>query len=161
MKKRALISVSDKTNIVEFAKELIKLDYEIISTGGTLGKIAEAGLQVKAVEEVTGFPEILDGRVKTLHPYIHGGLLAKKDDAEHMDELESHNITSIDMVVVNLYPFKQTLDKDGVTDDEIIENIDIGGQRCYGQLLKTLRMSLLLSILLIMIVLFLSLKIMN
>src|SRR5699024_8967703 len=127
MKKRALISVSDKTNIVEFAKELIKLDYEIISTGGTLSKIAKAGLQVKAVEEVTGFPEILDGRVKTLHPYIHGGLLAKKDDAEHMDELESHNITSIDMVVVNLYPFKQTLDKDGVTDDEIIENIDIGG----------------------------------
>src|SRR5690625_7171376 len=91
MKKRALISVSDKTNIVEFAKELIKLDYEIISTGGTLGKIAEAGLQVKAVDEVTGFPEILDGRVKTLHPYIHGGLLAKKDDTEHMDELESRS----------------------------------------------------------------------
>src|SRR5699024_10445565 len=84
-------------------------------------------IQVKAVEEVTGFPEILDGRVKTLHPYIHGGLLARKDDSDHMSELESHHITPIDLVVVNLYPFKETLAKDGVTDEEIIENIDIGG----------------------------------
>lgn len=127
MKKKALISVSDKTNIVQFAKGLVALDYEIISTGGTLSTLKEADVQVKAVEEVTGFPEILDGRVKTLHPFIHGGLLAKHNQPEHQAELEQHHIKPIDMVVVNLYPFKQTLDQENVTDGEIIENIDIGG----------------------------------
>lgn len=127
MTKRALISVSDKTNIVSFAEGLIGLDYEIISTGGTLKVLTEAGLDVKAVEEVTGFPEILDGRVKTLHPFIHGGLLANRNLTEHRTELETHHIQPIDMVVVNLYPFKQTLDQPNVTDADIIENIDIGG----------------------------------
>jgi len=127
MTKRALISVSDKTNIVSFAEGLAELDYDIISTGGTLKVLTEAGLDVKAVEEVTDFPEILDGRVKTLHPFIHGGLLANHNLTEHRAELESHQIKPIDMVVVNLYPFKQTLDQPNVTDGEIIENIDIGG----------------------------------
>lgn len=127
MTKRALISVSDKTNIIPFAEGLVNLDYDIISTGGTLKVLTEAGLDVKAVEDVTDFPEILDGRVKTLHPFIHGGLLANYNKPEHKAELESHQIKPIDMVVVNLYPFKQTLDQPNVTDGEIIENIDIGG----------------------------------
>ncbi|NAO99194.1 bifunctional phosphoribosylaminoimidazolecarboxamide formyltransferase/IMP cyclohydrolase [Halomonas sp. MG34] len=127
MKKQALISVSDKTNITTFAQGLVDLDYDILSTGGTLKALKEAGIPAKAVDEVTGFPEILGGRVKTLHPFIHGGLLAKRSDADHMNQLEENNIAPIDMVVVNLYPFKQTLQKEGVSGDEIIENIDIGG----------------------------------
>ncbi|WP_404457845.1 bifunctional phosphoribosylaminoimidazolecarboxamide formyltransferase/IMP cyclohydrolase [Oceanobacillus kapialis] len=127
MKKQALISVSDKTNITTFAEGLVELDYDILSTGGTLKALKEAGIPAKAVDEVTGFPEILGGRVKTLHPFIHGGLLAKRSNLDHMSQLEENNIAPIDMVVVNLYPFKQTLQKEGVSGDEIIENIDIGG----------------------------------
>src|SRR5699024_5406169 len=127
MKKTALISVSDKTNVVSFAEGLLKLDYKIISTGGTLRLLKDAGLPASSVEKVTGFPEILDGRVKTLHPKIHGGLLAKSDNPDHQKQLEEHHIESIDLVAVNLYPFKQTLDQEGVTEEEIVENIDIGG----------------------------------
>lgn len=127
MKKRALISVSNKKNIVPFAKQLESLNFEIISTGGTLSLLLEEGVNAVAVDSVTGFPEILDGRVKTLHPSIHGGLLAKRDDGSHIEQLQQNDITPIDLVVVNLYPFKETLAKDGVTDEEIIENIDIGG----------------------------------
>ncbi len=127
MKKRALISVSDKENIIEFAKGLIGSGYEILSTGGTLRTLEEADIPATAVDEITGFPEILDGRVKTLHPAIHGGLLAKRSDRTHRNQLEENHIMPIDMVVVNLYPFKKTLEKEGVTDEVIIENIDIGG----------------------------------
>ncbi|SDR11485.1 bifunctional phosphoribosylaminoimidazolecarboxamide formyltransferase/IMP cyclohydrolase [Virgibacillus salinus] len=127
MKKRALISVSDKDNITNFAKGLVDLDYEIISTGGTLNKLTEAGIQATAVEDVTGFPEMLGGRVKTLHPIIHAGLLAKRDNADHQKQLTESDIDLIDMVVVNLYPFKQTFDQLDVTEEEVIENIDVGG----------------------------------
>ncbi|MHA6252579.1 bifunctional phosphoribosylaminoimidazolecarboxamide formyltransferase/IMP cyclohydrolase [Oceanobacillus sp. CAU 1775] len=127
MKKRALISVSDKSGITDFARELVDNGYEIISTGGTLKAIQEAGVEAIAVDEVTGFPEIMDGRVKTLHPKVHGGLLGKRSNASHMDQMEKNDISPIDMVVVNLYPFKETLQKSGVRKEEIIENIDIGG----------------------------------
>jgi phosphoribosylaminoimidazolecarboxamide formyltransferase/IMP cyclohydrolase len=126
LKKRALISVSDKTGVVDLAKGLVELGYEIVSTGGTSRKIQEAGIKVIPVSDITGFPEILGGRVKTLHPKVHGGLLAKRNK-EHLDELEKHDITPIDLVVVNLYPFKETISKEDVTLDEAIENIDIGG----------------------------------
>lgn len=125
--KRALISVFDKTGIVEFATALQQeFDYEILSTGGTLRKLKEAGLQVKAVEDYTGFPEMLDGRVKTLHPIIHGGLLGLRENEEHKEQLEAHNIGLIDMVVVNLYPFEKTV-ASGAPFEEVIEQIDIGG----------------------------------
>ncbi|MUK88439.1 bifunctional phosphoribosylaminoimidazolecarboxamide formyltransferase/IMP cyclohydrolase [Ornithinibacillus sp. L9] len=127
MNKRALISVSDKQNIVEFAQGLVELDYEVVSTGGTLRFLQEGGVPAVAIDTVTGFPEILDGRVKTLHPNVHGGLLAKRENAEHQKQLVENNISPIDIVVVNLYPFKQTLQKQDVTHEEIIENIDIGG----------------------------------
>lgn len=127
MTKRALVSVSNKDNLIPFVKGLIALNYEIISTGGTFKLLEEAGLEVKSVESVTEFPEILDGRVKTLHPNVHGGLLAKRSNESHSKALEDNQITPIDLVVVNLYPFKETLAKDGVSHDEIIENIDIGG----------------------------------
>jgi len=127
MKKRALISVSNKENIETFAKGLVEQDYEIISTGGTLTAIQDAGIPARAVETVTDFPEILDGRVKTLHPFIHGGLLADMKNPAHAEQLKGHGIKAIDMVVVNLYPFKQTLAKAGVSEAEIVENIDIGG----------------------------------
>ncbi|GAA0598756.1 bifunctional phosphoribosylaminoimidazolecarboxamide formyltransferase/IMP cyclohydrolase [Virgibacillus siamensis] len=127
MKKRALISVSDKENVADFAIGLAAMDYEVLSTGGTLKVLQEAGVEAKAVEEATGFPEIMDGRVKTLHPTIHGGLLAKRDNESHMEQLKEHGIYPIDIVVVNLYPFKQTLEQSGVTESDIIENIDIGG----------------------------------
>ncbi|MEN1969592.1 bifunctional phosphoribosylaminoimidazolecarboxamide formyltransferase/IMP cyclohydrolase [Lentibacillus sp. N15] len=127
MKKRVLISVSNKDNIVDFAKGLTEQGYEIISTGGTLSTLKQAGVEAIAVEDITGFPEILNGRVKTLHPYIHAGLLAKRDNADHQNQLEDLSITPIDLVVVNLYPFKQTQAKPGVSEAEIIENIDIGG----------------------------------
>lgn len=127
MAKRALISVSNKENITTFAKELEKLDVEIISTGGTLKKLTEHGIAAKSVEDITGFPEIMDGRVKTLHPNVHSGLLAKRDNPAHMKELDEQGITPIDIVVVNLYPFKETIQKRAATEDDIIENIDIGG----------------------------------
>lgn len=124
--KRALVSVSNKTGVVEFAQGLEKLGYEIISTGGTYKTLLEAGVKVKQVAEVTGFPEILDGRVKTLHPKIHGGILARRIP-EHLQQLEKNNIEMIDIVVVNLYPFRETIAKPDVTLEEAIENIDIGG----------------------------------
>jgi phosphoribosylaminoimidazolecarboxamide formyltransferase/IMP cyclohydrolase len=124
---RAIISVSDKSGVTEFARELSRLGLEIFSTGGTKKALSDAGVPVKSVSEITGFPEILDGRVKTLHPAVHGGLLAKRNLPEHMQELERNNIQPIDMVVVNLYPFVQTVSREGVTLDEALENIDIGG----------------------------------
>lgn len=127
MIKRALISVSDKTGIVEFARELDKLGVEIISTGGTHKTLSDAGIKVINISDVTGFPECLDGRVKTLHPNIHAGILAMRSNPGHMSKLEELNIDTIDMVVINLYPFKQTILKKGVELEEAIENIDIGG----------------------------------
>lgn len=124
---RALISVSDKTGIVEFARELANRGIEIISTGGTARSLREAGVPVTGISDVTGFPEVMDGRVKTLHPKIHGGLLGVLDSEDHVAQMQEHGITSIDLAVINLYPFEQTLKKDGVQHDEIIENIDIGG----------------------------------
>lgn len=127
MAKRALISVSDKAGVVDFASELIKLGYEIISTGGTSKVLKDAGLSVIGVSEITGFPECLDGRVKTLHPKIHAGILAMRSNPEHMRQLKELDVTPIDIVAINLYPFKQTIQKEGVTLEEAIENIDIGG----------------------------------
>lgn len=124
---RALISVSDKTGIVEFTSELVNLGVEIISTGGTYAVLKDAGIPAIEVSEITGFPECLDGRVKTLHPYIHAGLLAIRGKESHMKQLKELNITPIDLVVVNLYPFKDTILKEEVTLEEAIENIDIGG----------------------------------
>ena len=125
--KRALLSVSDKTGIVELAKFLSDNGVEIISTGGTMKAIKEAGIPVTYVSDVTGFPEIMDGRVKTLNPKIHGAILAVRSNPEHMKALAEHDITPIDLVVVNLYPFRETVAKPGVTEAEAIENIDIGG----------------------------------
>lgn len=126
MKKRAIISVSNKTGVVELARELVALDYEIVSTGGTFKAITQAGVPATYVTEITGFPEILEGRVKTLHPHVHGGILAKRTP-EHLAQLKDLGIIPIDLVVVNLYPFKQTIAKENVTLEEAIENIDIGG----------------------------------
>ncbi|EKD47625.1 MAG: hypothetical protein ACD_65C00359G0001, partial [uncultured bacterium] len=125
--KRALISVSDKTGIVEFAQELQKLGVEILSTGGTAKALKEGGVEVIEVSDFTGFPEMMEGRIKTLHPKIHGGLLAVRDSEEHMKRAEENGIKMIDMVVINLYPFEKTISKDGATEEEAIEQIDIGG----------------------------------
>ncbi|MDI3481740.1 MAG: phosphoribosylaminoimidazolecarboxamide formyltransferase / cyclohydrolase [Tepidanaerobacteraceae bacterium] len=127
MIKRALISVSDKTGVVDFAKELYNMGVEIISTGGTAAVLQKAGIGVTPVSDITGFPEILGGRVKTLHPKIHGGLLALRGNSEHMEQIKSLGIEPIDLVAINLYPFKETVRKPGVTFEEAIENIDIGG----------------------------------
>ncbi|MEH7392162.1 bifunctional phosphoribosylaminoimidazolecarboxamide formyltransferase/IMP cyclohydrolase [Bacillus sp. JJ1474] len=127
MKKRALISVSDKSGVAEFAKALSELGFEILSTGGTKTALEEIGLPVTGVSDVTGFPEILEGRVKTLNPFIHGGLLAKFDEPSHKKQLEEHQIQPIHVVCVNLYPFQQTIAKPDVTVEDAIENIDIGG----------------------------------
>lgn len=124
---KALISVSDKTNIVSFAKGLVALGYDIISTGGTYKVLKENGIEAIPIDEVTQFPEMLDGRVKTLHPNIHGGLLSLRHNKEHMDTVKAHNIDLIDLVVVNLYPFEKTIQKESTTLEEAIENIDIGG----------------------------------
>ncbi|MCH4475495.1 bifunctional phosphoribosylaminoimidazolecarboxamide formyltransferase/IMP cyclohydrolase [Staphylococcus haemolyticus] len=125
--KKAILSVSNKSGIVEFAKSLIKLDYELYSTGGTKGALEDASVPVKSVSELTQFPEIMDGRVKTLHPAVHGGILAGRDKPEHLEQLSEQHIDLIDMVVVNLYPFQKTVAKPDVTEAEAIENIDIGG----------------------------------
>ena len=125
--KRALLSVSDKTGIVELGKFLSEKGVEIISTGGTMKALRDAGVPVTYVSDVTGFPEIMDGRVKTLNPKIHGAILAVRSNPEHMQALAEHNITPIDLVVVNLYPFRETISKPGVTEAEAIENIYIGG----------------------------------
>ncbi len=125
--KTALVSVSDKTGVLDFAKKLADMDVKIISTGGTAKQLAAAGIEVISIDSVTGFPEMMNGRVKTLHPKIHGGLLALRDNTEHADALKQHDITPIDLVCVNLYPFEQTIAKEGCTLEEAIENIDIGG----------------------------------
>src|SRR5207244_9900630 len=126
--RRALLSVSDKTGLVDFARELVtKYGVELIATGGTRKALADAGLPVKDIAELTKFPEILDGRVKTLHPAIYAGMLAKRSKPEHMQTLADHGLPEIDLVVCNLYPFEQTVAKPGVTESEVIENIDIGG----------------------------------
>ena len=125
--RRALLSVSDKTGIVELATVLKKFDIEIISTGGTARTLRDAGIQVRDVSEVTGFPEMMDGRVKTLHPKIHGALLGIRDNSEHKAAMDEHGIEPIDLVVINLYPFEQTISREGVTLEEAIEQIDIGG----------------------------------
>ena len=124
---RALISVSDKTGVVEFAKGLRTLGWEVIATGGTMKLLADSGVEVINISDVTGFPEICDGRVKTLHPNVHGGLLARRDDPEHLKALKDNHIEFIDMVCVNLYPFRETISKPGVKMEDAIENIDIGG----------------------------------
>lgn len=124
---RALISVSDKTGIVEFAKQLLELGVEIISTGGTATKLEEEGVKVIGISEITGFPECLDGRVKTLDPHIHAGILAMRSNPDHMKQIEKLGVTPIDLVIVNLYPFKQTILKENVALHDAIENIDIGG----------------------------------
>ena len=125
--KRALISVSDKTGIVELATALKEFGVEIISTGGTAKALREAGIEVVDISDVTGFPEMMDGRVKTLHPRVHGGLLALRDNREHVQAMKDHGIEPIDMVVVNLYPFAETISREGITRAEAIEQIDIGG----------------------------------
>lgn len=124
---RALVSVSDKTGVVEFARELTAMGVEIVSTGGTYRMLSQEGVKVVPVPEITGFPEMLDGRVKTLHPKIHGGILADRSKPDHLRQLEYQKIPKIDLVAVNLYPFAQTISRDGVTREEAIEQIDIGG----------------------------------
>ncbi len=124
---RAIISLSDKTGITDFARDLQRFGVEILSTGGTAKTLREGGLTIMDVSEYTGFPEMLDGRVKTLHPKIHGGLLGIRDNPEHAQKMKDHGIREIDMVIVNLYPFEATVAKPSCTIEEAIENIDIGG----------------------------------
>jgi phosphoribosylaminoimidazolecarboxamide formyltransferase / IMP cyclohydrolase len=125
--RRALLSVSDKTGIVEFARGLSELGIEIISTGGTARALAENGIEVRSISDLTGFPEIMDGRVKTLHPKLYAGLLAVRDNPEHAQAAKDHDVEYVDLVCVNLYPFERTAGRRGATDEEVIENIDIGG----------------------------------
>lgn len=137
--RRALMSVSDKTGIVEFARALRSFGVEILSTGGTAKTLRDAGLEVRDVSDVTEFPEMMDGRVKTLHPRIHGGLLAVRDNAEHVAALEEHGIVPIDLVVINLYPFEQTIAREGVALEEAVEQIDIGGPAMIRSAAKNFR----------------------
>ena len=137
--KKALISVSDKTNLVPFAQALVENGYEIISTGGTRNFLKQVGVQTTDIQEVTHFPEILDGRVKTLHPNVHAGLLAKRDHADHMQTLADHGIAPIDLVCVNLYPFKETILKNQDDFDGAIEQIDIGGPSMLRAAAKNFR----------------------
>jgi len=125
--KRAIISVTDKKGIVDLATSLSRFDVEILSTGGTAKALRQGGVPVTGISDYTGFPEMMDGRVKTLHPKVHGGLLGLRDNPEHVRMMEEHGIKGIDMVVVNLYQFEKTVAKEGVTLEEAIENIDIGG----------------------------------
>jgi phosphoribosylaminoimidazolecarboxamide formyltransferase/IMP cyclohydrolase len=137
--RRALLSVSDKTGIVEFARELRRLDVELISTGGTAQALRDEGISVRDVSDVTGFPEMMDGRVKTLHPRIHGALLGLRDNESHQAAMLEHGIEPIDLVVINLYPFEQTITKPGVTVEEAIEQIDIGGPAMIRSAAKNFR----------------------
>jgi phosphoribosylaminoimidazolecarboxamide formyltransferase/IMP cyclohydrolase len=139
MPKRALLSVSDKTGLVDFARTLVAAGYELISTGGTSKALRDAGLNVADISDVTGFPEMLDGRVKTLHPKVHGGLLFLRDNEEHRQQAQAHQIEAIDLVVVNLYPFEQTISKPGVDLAHAIENIDIGGPSMLRSAAKNYR----------------------
>ena len=139
MLKRALISVSKKDGIIEFARGLANLGVEIVSTGGTARAIREADIAVKDISDLTGFPEILDGRVKTLHPKVHGGLLGIRDNPNHQRQMAEQQINPIDLVVVNLYPFEETAAKPGIEFDEVIENIDIGGPSMIRSAAKNFR----------------------
>jgi phosphoribosylaminoimidazolecarboxamide formyltransferase/IMP cyclohydrolase len=139
MSKRALLSVSDKTGLIDFAQALVAAGYDLISTGGTASALRAAGLKVSDISDVTGFPEMLDGRVKTLHPKVHGGLLFLRDNPEHQAQAKAHDIAPIDLVVVNLYPFEQTIAKSGVTLEHAIENIDIGGPSMLRSAAKNYR----------------------
>src|SRR5258707_7989974 len=125
--RRAILSVTDKSGLVEFARALTAMEVELVSTGGTAKLLREQGIKVRDISDLTGFPEMLDGRVKTLHPKVHGGILHRRDVAGHRAAVEEHGIPPIDMVVVNLYAFEKTAAKPGVNFEEIIENIDIGG----------------------------------
>src|ERR1700752_723116 len=125
--RRAILSVTDKTGLVDFARRLSALGVELISTGGTAKLLRDSGIVVKDISELTGFPKMLDGRVKTLHPKVHGGILHRRDDPKHVATVAEHGIAPIDMVVVNLYAFEKTAAKPGVKLEELIENIDIGG----------------------------------
>ncbi|MDE6294669.1 MAG: bifunctional phosphoribosylaminoimidazolecarboxamide formyltransferase/IMP cyclohydrolase, partial [Muribaculaceae bacterium] len=136
---KALISVSDKRGVVEFATALKSMGWEIIATGGTMKALRDAGLEITNISDVTGFPEICDGRVKTLHPKVHGGLLARRDIAAHMEALAENGIEMIDMVCVNLYPFEATIAKEGVTMEDAVENIDIGGPSMLRSAAKNFR----------------------
>lgn len=136
---RALISVSDKTGVAEFARELVRMGWQIIATGGTMTMLRQSGIDVINISDVTGFPEICDGRVKTLHPKVHGGLLARRDDESHLQALRENGIEFIDMVCVNLYPFRSTIERAGVTMEEAIENIDIGGPSMLRSAAKNYR----------------------
>src|SRR5579872_3553573 len=124
---RAILSVTDKTGLVDFARKLSALGIELVSTGGTAKLLREAKINVRDISDLTGFPEMLDGRVKTLHPKVHGGILHRRDDPRHVAAVAEHGIAPIDMVVVNLYAFEKTAAKPGVAFEELIENIDIGG----------------------------------
>ena len=124
---RAIISVTDKAGIVDFSKSLSEIGVEILSTGGTAKVIREGGIEVKDISDYTGFPEMLDGRVKTLHPKVHGGLLGIRSNSEHVKMMKENGINNIDMIVVNLYQFEKTIAREGVTLEDAIENIDIGG----------------------------------
>jgi phosphoribosylaminoimidazolecarboxamide formyltransferase/IMP cyclohydrolase len=137
--KRALISVSNKKGVTELAKVLADMGVEILSTGGTAKTLRDAGITVKDVSEHTGSPEMLDGRVKTLHPRIHGGLLSRRDNPKDMEEIRKYGIEMIDMVIVNLYPFEETISKQGVTFADAIENIDIGGPAMLRSASKNFR----------------------
>ncbi|HJO56974.1 MAG TPA: bifunctional phosphoribosylaminoimidazolecarboxamide formyltransferase/IMP cyclohydrolase, partial [Nitrospinaceae bacterium] len=125
--KRALISVSDKTGVVEFAQKLHALGVEILSTGGTAKLLIENGVAVTQVSDYTGFPEMMDGRIKTLHPKVHGGILGRRDTKSHMQSMEEHGIQPIDLVAINLYPFENTIASENCVLTDAIENIDIGG----------------------------------
>ncbi|OPX34065.1 MAG: IMP cyclohydrolase [Desulfobacteraceae bacterium 4484_190.2] len=136
---RAIISVTDKSGIVEFAKSLSVFGVQILSTGGTAKALRDGGISVTDISDYTGFPEMMDGRVKTLHPKVHGGLLGLRDNPEHMEMMKAHGIKTIDMVVVNLYQFEKTVAKEGVTLEEAIENIDIGGPSMLRSSAKNFR----------------------
>jgi phosphoribosylaminoimidazolecarboxamide formyltransferase/IMP cyclohydrolase len=136
---RAIISVTDKSGVVEFAKSLSNFGVRILSTGGTARVLREGGLTVTDISDYTGFPEMLDGRVKTLHPKVHGGLLGMRDNPEHVKMMKAHGIENIDLIVVNLYQFEKTVAREGVTLEEAIENIDIGGPAMLRSSAKNFR----------------------
>ena len=135
----AIISVTDKTGIVSFAKSLSEFGVAILSTGGTARALREGGLSVTDISDYTGFPEMMDGRVKTLHPKVHGGLLGRRDNPEHVAAMKTHGIRPVDMVVVNLYQFEKTVARQGVTLEEAVENIDIGGPSMLRSSAKNFR----------------------
>ena len=136
---RAILSVTDKTGVVDFARSLSRFDVQILSTGGTAKALREGGVKCTEISEYTGFPEMLDGRVKTLHPKVHGGLLGVRDNPDHVSMMKAHGIRNIDLVVVNLYQFEKTVAKPGVTLEEAIENIDIGGPAMLRSSAKNFR----------------------